>query len=552
MKKIFIIFISILTIISWNCESEKPAKQERIVIGVSSDAETLNPLFVMSLIEGQINELLFLSLVRHDWDDSLSDINSSPLLAEKWEWNSDSTSVTFYLRNDAYWSDGVKLTSEDIVYTFDLYSDPEVGSKFFGSFNNLNLEENEHINLKKTFEILSPQKIKFNFKPGVQPSLFDIDMPILPKHVFSKIQRKELRTTSIEKNLVTSGPYTLSNWKKNEAIFLKAVNNSFLYDENMAKELIFKIIPDENSKTIQLKKGEIDLIEDVGIDAVAELKKAKNIKIVTRQGRDYDYIGWNNVDPELYSKYKGFNPNKFFGSSNVRKALSYAINKEEILKEHLKGFGQLSFGPVSPIFKNFFNEQIKPYGYNPPLAKEILASDGWIDRNQNGIIEKNNQEFSFKLYIAAGNPRRSFAATVVRNNLKAVGIDATIEMLEMGTFMTKLFNHELDAWMAGWTIPIPLDMQPFWHSDLNRSPFNLSCFANKEVDNILDKLLSERNFEKKKNLYKKIQQIIHEKEPVTFLYWLDVNTAYNLRIENISINPLGAIQHCWEWRIVNH
>jgi peptide/nickel transport system substrate-binding protein len=317
----------------------------------------------------------------------------------------------------------------------------------------------------------------------------------------------------------------------------------------MVKELIFKIVPDANTMITQLKKEGIDFIEDVSTESINDLKKLDQIKIVARTGRDYDYIGWNNIDPELYSKHKGLNPNKFFGNSNVRKALSYSINREEIIKEYLQGYGQLSFGPVSPIFKTYYNDKLKPYEFNLSKAKEILAAEGWVDRDRNGIIEKDNKEFSFKLFIGSGNPRRAYAATVVKNNLKAVGINVIIETMEMGAFINKLFARELDAWMAGWTIPLPIDIQPYWHSDFMRSPFNLSGFNNAEVDKILNALEIEKNGDKKVILYKQIQELLHENEPVTFLYWLDVKTAYNSRIENIKINPLGAIQHCWEWRI---
>jgi len=549
MRKIPFIIIVIISIISWNCGPEKPVGKERVIIGVPADVENLNPLYAFGLLEGNIRELLFQGLVKHQWNEEIGDLDTSPLLAQKWEWNRDSTSLTFELRENLFWSDSVKLTTEDIVYSFDLYSDADVNSTFYGGYENFYSDRTQQIDLKKTFEILSPTKIQINFKPDSKPSLFDVDMPILPKHVFSKIPRKDLNTTNIEKNLVTNGPYTLSSWTKSEAIILKAVKNSFLYNKKMVKELIFKIVPDENSSIAQLKKGEIDLIEDVNTEAISELKKIENIKIVARAGRDYDYIGWNNIDPELYSKSKAINPNKFFGSSNVRKALSYAINSEEILKEYLQGYGQISFGPVSPIFKIYYNTQLRPYEYNPKKAKEILASEGWNDSNHNGIIEKDNLEFSFKFFIGSGNPRRNYAATVIKNNLKAVGIDATIETMEMSAFINKLFEHEMDAYMAGWTVPMPIDLQPYWHSNFEKSPFNLSGFNNSEVDKILNALEKEKAHEEKVILYKKIQELLHDSEPVTFLYWMDVKTAYNSRIENITINPLGAIQYCWEWRL---
>lgn len=549
MKKIIIASLSILSLFSWNCESDKPIKNDRAVIGVSADVENLNPLYAFGLLEGNIRELMFLGLVKYQWNEEMGDLDPHPLLAEKWEWDKDSTSLIFYLRGDLYWSDSTKLTADDVIFSFDLYSDAEVNSTFYGGYEKFFTDKENQIDLKNTFEVLAPNKIKINFKPGTKPSLFDVDMPILPKHVFSKIPRKDMSTTNVEKNLVTNGPFTLSSWKKNEAVILKAAENCFLYDEQMVKNLIFKIIPDENSRITQLKRGEIDLIEDVNVEAIAELKNIDRIKIVARKGRDFDYIGWSNIDPLLYSQNKVRNPNKFFGSATVRKALSYAINKEEILKEYLQGFGQLSFGPIAPIYNAYYNNDLQPYEYNPTKAKDLLKSEGWIDSDKDGILERNNEEFSFKLYIGSGNPRRAYAATVVKNNLKAVGINASIETMEMGAFINKLFEHELDAWMAGWTVPIPLDVQPYWHSNFERSPFNLYGFNDANVDKILDDLENETNRERKEFLYKKLQELLHQDEPITFLYWLDVKSAYNSRIENIRIDPLGAIQHCWEWRI---
>ena len=229
--------------------------------------------------------------------------------------------------------------------------------------------------------------------------------------------------------------------------------------------------------------------------------------------------------------------------------MSYAINREEILNEYLQGYGQLSIGPVSPIFKSYYDNEIKPYDYNPTKSKEILSAEGWVDANNDGIIEKGNQDFAFNLFIASGNPRREYAATVIKNNLKAVGIEATIETMEMGTFINKLFDHELDAFMAGWTIPIPIDLKPYWYSNFEKGPLNLVGFKNSEVDKLLDEIENVKSYDKKVDLYKRIQQLFHQFEPTTFLYWMDVKTAYNSKIQNIKIDPLGAMQHCWEWRI---
>ncbi|NWF90184.1 MAG: hypothetical protein HXY50_12080 [Ignavibacteriaceae bacterium] len=549
MRAKVLFYLFCITLAAWNCSSDSTQKASRVVIGVPADVENLNPLFAFGLLEGSIREIMYPGLVIHKWDDASGEMIPSPSIAQKWEWSNDSSSITFYLREDVFWSDSVKLTSEDIVFSFDIYSDPLVSSTFYGGFDNFYTDGEQRIQLDKSFEVLSPTKIRIKFKPNTSPTLFDIDMPVLPKHVLSKIPRRDLSTTNIEKILVTSGAYKLSDWKRNESISLKAVTNSFLASSDMVKELIFKIIPDENSRITQLRKGEIDLIEDVGTEFISDLKKEPQIKVTSRTGRDYDFIGWNNIDPKSFGAKKTMKPNKFFGSANVRKALSYAINKAEILEEYLHGYGQLSFSPLSPIFTNYYSNEIKPYEFNPTKAKELLSAEGWLDKNNDGVIEKNNVNFSFTLYIGSGNSRREYAATIVRNNLKAIGIEVKIETLEMSTFVNKIFERELDAFIAGWTVPIPLDLQPYWHSNFTKSPLNLYGFNQPEIDRILDDLQKEKSLDVKKQLYKNFQKLIHEFEPVTFLYWLDIVTAYNARIKNITINPLGAIQHCWEWRV---
>ncbi len=95
------------------------------------------------------------------------------------------------------------------------------------------------------------------------------------------------------------------------------------------------------------------------------------------KGREYDYIGWNNIDPAAFNKDKKVTPNKFFGSANVRKALTYAINRKEILDSYLNNYGELAVTPVTPIFKNSIDSSIKPYPYDVQKAKELLAEEGW-------------------------------------------------------------------------------------------------------------------------------------------------------------------------------
>ncbi len=202
-----LIFLSSLIFFS-SCRNGSASK-DYIVIGIAQDVESINPLFAFSVDEGSISELLYLGMVQHDWDEKKGEITSEPLLAKDWEWDPDTSSITINLRNDVKWSDGKQLTAKDVAFSFDIFSDPVVDSRLFGSFEKFYTDSTGHILADKTFQILSDHKLKINFIPHSHPTLFNIDIPILPEHIFSKMNRKELATSDLNSKPVTNGPYRM-------------------------------------------------------------------------------------------------------------------------------------------------------------------------------------------------------------------------------------------------------------------------------------------------------------------------------------------------------
>jgi len=563
-KLLYTFLIPLLIVISLlqGCKSESPEIAGRIVVGIDSDVKSFNPLFSSTGSEVNISELFFLSLVQYEWNDAEGGLDAFPMLAEKWEWADDSSSIILYLRRDVQWSDGRIFNAEDVVFSFDVYSDPKVESRFYGFFENFytssQKEDSLHVLLDKTFEVLDSFTVKINFRKNSIPSLKDIDYPLIPKHVYERIDRKDLSRFEKDIKLVTDGPFFLEKWDKNQAIILKRNENSFLYASpgngqeqgniKPVQRLVFKIVPDYNSRITQLKKGEIDLMEDISAENVSSLKENGRINIAAVKGREFEYIGWNNINTADFRERK-ITPNKLFGNPEIRKALSYAVNRQEILFEYLKGYGDLAAGPVSPIFKKYFDQTLKPFEYNPGKAKEILNRQGWIDEDKNGIIEKNRLPFRFVLNIPSGNPRREFAATIIKNNLREVGIDVSVQSYEPNVFFEKLFAREFDSWIAAWGIPLPLDLKPFWHSDLQANQYNLAGFRNKSVDSLLELIIITKDDNQKTEYYKKIQSIIYNETPFTFLYWIDNIVAYNKRIKNINVTPLYPLHHAWYWKL---
>ncbi|MHA1989020.1 MAG: ABC transporter substrate-binding protein, partial [Promethearchaeota archaeon] len=428
------------------------------------------------------------------------------------------------------------------------YSDPQVESRFLGLFGNFYTIDGSKLDLGKTFDVMSSKIIEINFKNGSFPTLLDINLEIIPKHIWSKYSREEF--TSAQENFepVTSGPFKLKEWEKSSKIILSIDSSSFLFNPRNIKELAFKVVPDYTTRINELKTGDIDLLENLKSEDVTELSALEELKIVSIRGREYDYVGWNHLDPQEIHK-DNFIPNKYFSSPQIRKALTYAINREEILQSYLMGFGEICKSPISPMFKKYFDKSLKIDEYNPKKAKEILQANGWVDKNNDGIIENGNIKFEIDIYTNSGNPVREYTATIIKNNLNAIGIEVNIHILESGVFIEGLMKRNYDAWISGWTIPIPIDLNPFWNSDENIGFFNFSTYENKQVDEILAKLQKNIPELDKQKLYYKLQNIFYSDEPVTFLYWIDNIIACDKKMSEIKFSMLGLVKNAWEWRV---
>lgn len=545
MKKNIVSSLILLAII-FSCTSQDNSRN--IIIGIPSDVESFNPLYAFSVEEGNVTELLYLSLLQYKWNSDLGEVEFQPMLAIEWTWDESMETLTIVIRDDVYWSDSIKCTIDDVIFSFDLYSDPVVKSRALGFFEKYFTDDEGHIILNQSLVKISDTKLQIKFKSKSHPDLFEIDHPIIPKHIFENVQRSELSISDLNQNPVTNGAYKLKRWDPDQAIILTKNSSSFLVDEHSVDQIIFKVIPEYQTRLTQLLNGEIDLLEDVQTDDIEKLTSADQLDITPISGRDFDYIAWNNIDPQKYSTNGEISKNGFFGSNKVRKALTHALNRKAVIDEYLKGYGQLSVGPVSPIFKNLFDDSIVDYNYNPDVAKKLLSEEGWKDSNVNGIIDKDGVEFAFILHIPAGNPRRDFAASLFKNNLLAIGIDVTIEKNELGTFIDNLFAKQYDAWMAAWVVPIPNNLRISWYSKLKETPLNFASYQNKRVDELLDNIQNGTSNDISVE-YKKIQKIIHDDEPYSFLYWVDNIISYNKRIDKINISPLGSVRHCWQWRV---
>jgi peptide/nickel transport system substrate-binding protein len=207
----------------------------------------------------------------------------------------------------------------------------------------------------------------------------------------------------------------------------------------------------------------------------------------------------------------------------------------------------LAIGPVSPAFKWAYNDSLRPYPYDPTKAKELLKEEGWEDHNGDGVLDKGGRKFSFKLRTNSGNPRRAYAGVIIQNNLKAIGIDVEIEQLETNVFLDGLRKKRFDAFLSGFSVPLEMDFESFFGSELDKDTFNTASFRNKRVDEIFSASRNVVNVADAAPLWKEFQSILYEEQPITFLYWIDRLVGVNNRLQGTSVSILGALTDMGSW-----
>ena len=233
----------------------------------------------------------------------------------------------------------------------------------------------------------------------------------------------------------------------------------------------------------------------------------------------------------------------------VRQALSYAINRGNIIDGVLLGIGRPCTGPYSDV-SWAYNPHAKSYEYDPGRARRMLAEAGWEDVNDDGILEKNGKPFRFTIMTNQGNSERIHAAEIMQQNLKAVGIDVNIRVMEWQAFLEQIDKRSFDAMILGWSMSRDPDLYDIWHSSKTRKgEYNFIGYKNPEVDRLLVQGRRIFDVEKRKKIYYRIHEILSEEQPYAFLYVPDATPIVHKRFKGIVPAPLGIFYNFREWYV---
>ena len=501
------------------CGQKAERDPNSFVISSIGDARRLNPIIANDSASGTINDQVFSGLVKYD-----KDIKLIGDLAERWDVSRDGRTITFHLRKGVEWHDGSPFTADDCLFTYQRLIDPKVATPYGSSY--MDVAKAETVN-RHTFRV--------TYKEPFSPALESWSMGVIPKHLLAG---KDINTDAFNRKPVGTGPYKLKEWIAGQKIVLEA-NERYFEGRPNIDQYIYRIIPDSSTMFQELLSGGVDFM---GLNPLQYLRKSETRRIKENY-RKFRY-------PANAYTYMGYNlKNPLFTDKKVRQALAYAIDRQSIIDGVLMGIGRPCTGPFSYV-SWAYNPQVKPYPYDPVLAKSMLEEAGWKDVNGDGILEKDGRPFHFTILTNQGNGERIRASEIIQQNFKKAGIDAKIRVMEWQAFLEQIDKRSFDAIVLGWSMSRDPDLYDIWHSSkTGKGEYNFIGYNNPEVDRLLVQGRRVFGVEKRKKIYYRIHEILAAEQPYAFLYVPDATPIAHKRFKGIEVAPLGIMYNFNQWYV---
>ncbi len=498
--------------------SEKPVYGDKLIAASIGDISNLIPILATDSASHDVAGLIYNGLLKYN-----KDLKLVGDLAKSYSISKDNKVITFKLRKNVKWQDGAKFTADDVVFTYNLIMDPKTPTAYRGDYE-----------LVKKVEKVNDYEIKVYYKRPFAPALSSWTVSILPSHL---LKGKNILKTPLSKNPVGTGPFKFKKWEVGQLVEL-ASNHDYFNGRPYLNGYIYKIIPDTATMFLELKGGKIDIM---GLTPI-QYRRQTETKFFKENFRKFCY-------PVFSYTYLGFNlKNPLFKHKKVRQAISYAINKKEIVEGVLLGLGTVATGPYRPDMW-YYNKNVKRYNYNPEYAKKLLKEEGWIDSNNDGILDKNGKKFEFTILTNQGNNNRLKTAEIIQRRLKKVGIKVHIRVIEWASFINEFIDkRRFQAVILGWSTGIDPDQYDIWHSSkTGPKELNFISYKNKEVDKLLEEGRLTFDIQKRKKIYFKFQEILAEDAPYVFLYIPYSLVILDKRFRNVKLAPAGIQYNLEKW-----
>jgi peptide/nickel transport system substrate-binding protein len=515
-----LLLVSALSLSSRWLHAEAPVPGDAIVVGSIGDASRLLPLLASDSASGDIVGLLFNGLLKYN--ERIEIVGD---LAESWTVSPDGLVITFTLRPNIRWHDGVPVTARDVEFTYRKLIDPDVRTPFSSSYE-----------LVASVEVLDDRTVRVTYKEPFAPALESWMMGIIPRHL---LEGQDLNTTPFLRRPVGHGPYRFKRWKTGELIELTANPDYFEHRPHIDRYL-YRVIPDQATQFLELLTRGIDLMSLTPL----QYSRQANTPLVEDHYRKFRY-------PSFGFTYIGYNlKDARFSDVRVRRAIDLALDKQALIDGVLYGLGTVATGPY-PRASWAYNPDVKPSPADPEAARELLRQAGWADTDGDGWLDKQGRPFAFTLMTNQGNEVRRQVCELVQQQLAGLGIDVKIRIVEWAAFVHEFIDkRRYEAVLLAWNLSRDPDIYDLFHSSKTKEgEYNFVDYASPEVDRLLIEGRRVFDQEARKRIYHEIHRRLYEDQPYTFLYVAEALPVVSSRFRNVIATPIGIGHNFIDWYV---
>jgi peptide/nickel transport system substrate-binding protein len=497
-----------------------------LVFSQRAEPRSLNPLVASDTRSKEIIGLLSADLVHIN----SKTLKAEPALASSWSVSTDRLTYILHLRHGLSFSDGKPFDADDVIFTYQAYLDLEVGSPQ----RDLLIIEGQPIAVKK----IDSYTVSFTLaRPyAAAERLFD-GIAILPRHLLQHVDRRKLSeiwTISTEPSQIAGmGAFRLKQYIPGQRIVLERNPYYWKVDKQgqalpYLDRLIDIFIPNQDAETLRFGVGELDVVSRLNPDDFSRLQanqKQRHFHLDDLgPGLEYDFLFLNqnaasNQSPSLSIRQSWFNLTPF------RKAISSAIDREAIVRLLYHGRANSLAVPVTPANKFWLNSMIPPPEKSKRRAIELLRSSGFTQNAQGDLLDPRGNPVRFSIVANAANPQQVGMATIIQQDLKEIGIDLEIATLDTHALLSRISHtYQYDA-----AILALADGDADPNSELNVLPSNgashfwrlksdaISPQWQLEIDKLMKQQMVESAYQKRKQLYDRVQTLIWENLPLICL-----------------------------------
>lgn len=530
---IIISALGILWTLNLKISIEVPKRGGSLTEGIIGTPNLINPLLSSSDADRDLSALIFSGLMRSDGKGGLA-----PNLAEKFNISEDGLSYTFFLKKDAVWQDGEKLTSKDIEFTIQTAKKPAIKSPVRANWEGVETE------------VIDDYTIRFWLKRPYAPFIENTTLGILPKHIWKDAEPEQFAFSEINRNPIGSGPYKVKSIEKNTLGIITSYKleafEHYTLGKPFVKTIKIRFYPNETSLISAYNSGEVNMISAISPQNIKSLNNKGVISTLTL--------------PRVFAVFFNQNHSQTLAQAEVRKALNYAVDKKNILDQILMGYGTILNYPIPPGSFGTITEidQNNNRNFSLESAKEVLENNKWKLNKETNILEllkRGEPPLQLKFNLTTSdNPDLVNTAQILRQMWQEMGAKVEVKIFEKGDLDKNIRSREYDALLFGEIVGRDPDPFAFWHSSQRNDPgLNIAMYANISVDKLLEEARTISNEEERKEKYMEFQEKISKDIPAVFLYspyyiYVIPKNLKGIQTENITV-PSERFANIHQWHL---